>query len=91
MSEKKRYWVAVDKDGTEKISNGMFIRRLYIKSIFWGAIKVNYSKNARRKWANGWSNDESDSLPFTGVILPKGSIEKLTGKKMSWQDEPIEL
>jgi len=27
-----------------------------------------------------------------GVIeLPKGSIEKLIGKKLTWEDEPVEL
>lgn len=25
------------------------------------------------------------------INLPKGSIEKLIGKKMTWKDEPIEL
>lgn len=87
----KNCWVAVDKDGTEKISNACFIRRLGIKSILWGMIKVNYSKNASKKWANGWSSDKSDSLPFFGVELPKGSIEKLIGKKLTWNDEPVEL
>lgn len=25
------------------------------------------------------------------VILPKGSIKKLIGKDLTWQDEPVEL
>ena len=25
------------------------------------------------------------------VELPKGSIEKLIGKKLTWEDEPVEL
>lgn len=25
------------------------------------------------------------------VKLPKGSIEKLIGKKLTWEDEPVEL
>ena len=25
------------------------------------------------------------------VELPKGSVEKLLGKKLSWKDEPVEL
>ena len=25
------------------------------------------------------------------VFLPKGSIEKVIGKKLTWEDEPIEL
>ena len=26
-----------------------------------------------------------------GVELPKGSIEKLTGKTLTWDDEPVEI
>lgn len=26
-----------------------------------------------------------------GVYLPKGSIEKLIGRKLTWKDEPVEL
>jgi hypothetical protein len=88
---KNNCWVAVDKDGTEKISNTCFIRRRFIKSILWGSIKVNYSKNASKKWANAWSSNELDSLPYYGTILPKGSIEKLIGRKMTWDEEPIKL
>lgn len=29
---------------------------------------------------------ESDVIP-----LPKGSIEKLIGRKLTWEDEPVEL
>ena len=28
---------------------------------------------------------------FGGVVLPQGTIERLTGKKMTWEDEPFEL
>ena len=37
---KEKCWVAVDKDGTEKISNGMPMRRQFngrrILSVMWG-------------------------------------------------------
>ena len=26
-----------------------------------------------------------------GIKLPKGSIEKLIGKKLNWRDEPVEF
>jgi hypothetical protein len=29
--------------------------------------------------------------PNDQIILPKGSIEKLIGKKLTWEDEPVEL
>jgi len=83
--------VAIDKDGTEKISNGMMLRRYYITSILYGIINVHYSKNKSKKWANSWSTDESDPMPFSGVTLPKGSILKLIGKTLTWNDEPVEI
>lgn len=85
----------VDKDGTEKISNSFPIRRQYkgrkIVSAFFGLCTGHYSKNNRNKWCDGWSTDEKDFLPFNGVVVPKGTIEKILGKKITWQDEPIEL
>jgi len=54
-------------------------------------IKVRYNKNKNKKWANAWSSDESDSLPFFGTELPKGTIEKLIGRKITWKDEPVEI
>ena len=87
----KGCWVAVDADGTEKISNAPFIRRKGISKIWWDWIRVNYSKNESKKWANAWSTDESDAMPLMGVILPRGSIHKLTGLKLTWKDEPLKL
>lgn len=85
-------WVAVDKDGTEKISNNIFIRRKGIVSVLWGWVRSRgYSKNQGKKWGNCWSNDEKDVLPFMGVILPRGTIEKLIGYKLTWEDEPVQL
>ena len=39
----------------------------------------------KRDSSEVWScNDDA-------VYLPKGSIEKLIGKKLTWEDEPVEL
>ena len=29
--------------------------------------------------------------PFSGFRIPQGSIKKLIGRELKWQDEPIEL
>lgn len=84
-------WLSVDKDGTEKISDVLPLRRKGIKSAMWGFCKGRYTKNQSNKWCNGWSNDTNDFLPFDGMILPKDSIEKLIGRKLTWQDEPVEI
>ena len=57
----------------------------------WGMFTENYTKNNWNKWCNGWSTDKNDFLPFMGVILPEGTIEKILGQKITWQDEPVEV
>lgn len=89
-------WVAVDKDGTEKIFNSIPIRRNDLISIAFGivtqrTIRNAYNKNKRRKWAAHWSTDETDPLPEGAIVLPKGSIQKLIGRNLTWKDEPVEL
>jgi hypothetical protein len=92
---KIRTWLFVDKDGTEKISNTEPIRRQFkgirILSAMFGACTGNYTKNNWNKWCDGWSTDRKDFLPFNGVILPKGTIEKILGRKITWEDEPVEV
>lgn len=29
--------------------------------------------------------------PYSGFRIPKGSIKKLIGRKLTWEDEPVEL
>lgn len=45
-----------------------------------------YSEKPKRKEPAGrWFIDDDF------IDLPKGTIEKLIGKKLTWKDEPIEL
>ena len=37
------------------------------------------------------STEENDFLPFSGVILPNGTIEKIIGRKLTWDDEPVKI
>lgn len=89
-------WVAVDKDGTEKIFGGIPVRRSDVNCILLGAIvrsiiRRAYRKNKYHKWASYWSTDENDPLPEGAIELPKGTIKKLIGKELFWKDEPVEL
>ena len=36
--------------------------------------------------ANFWDNNV-----YRWVLLPKGTIEKILGKKITWSDEPVEV
>lgn len=84
-------WIAVDKDGTEKLCMEKPFRRGRKCYTLWGLSLGFYSKNNRCKWANAWSTNSNDILPFTGVILPKGSIEILINRKLTWKDESVEI
>lgn len=48
--------------------------------------------NDFRYWDDCVMDDNYDQISYyTNIRLPKGSIEKLTGHKMSWEDEPLEI
>ena len=44
-----------------------------------------------KKWASMWSTEDNDPLPEGCIVLPKGSIKKLIGRELTWEDEPVEL
>ena len=62
-------WVAVDKEGTEKIG-------------------VNLTREDY-EWVDLFEVSEGEY--YLELELPKGSIEKLIGRKLTWEDEPVEL
>lgn len=88
-------WVAVDKDGTEKIFETIPARRKEVERAIFGTlrriIRKAYSKNNYKKWASMWSSNSADPLPEGAIKLPKGSIKKLIGKDLTWEDDPVEL
>lgn len=89
-------YLAVDKDGTEKIFRSVPSRRNWVQNIAFGIVnsfivRRAYTKNEFQKWAAHWSSDENDPLPEGCIILPKGTIEKILGYKLTWKDEFVEL
>lgn len=34
---------------------------------------------------------ETSFTPYEAVFIPNGTIEKLIGRQLTWQDEPVEL
>ena len=79
-------YLTVNKDGTECISEEELIR--------WPPIEKEDKRLKKRKqilskddqyaWCWPYSTEEGGQM----VYLPKGSIEKLIGKKLTWDDEP---
>ena len=65
-------WIAVDKDGTEKI----FKNKPGRYHEFWIG-----------KLLSGGFNETFEE----SIKLPSGTIKKLIGRELTWEDEPIEL
>lgn len=68
-------WLAVNKNGTELITPGKPVRG----------------------WCGHWEyseevyiESEQGNVSFE-IELPKGSVYKLLGKELTWDDEPVEL
>lgn len=60
-------WVAVNKEGTEKM----------------------YPREPKR-CETMWDEFLEPDNPFA-IVIPKGSIKKLIGRDLSWEDNPVEL
>ena len=69
-------YLAVDESGDELIFENSPSRRYSV-----------YPPN--RGWWESW--DEEQTEEYFPVRLPSGTIERLTGKNMSWEDEPFKF
>lgn len=70
-------WVAVQKQGQEMIFSN--------KPRRCGSSTDKYWNNKVDHW-------EGSNILYTDrIFLPKGSIKKLTGRDLTWEDEPVEL
>jgi Fe-S-cluster containining protein len=81
-------WLCVNKCGTECISEEKLIRWPPIekKDKRIKKYKQILSKDDQCAWVWPYNTEEGGQM----VYLPKGSIEKLIGKKLTWEDEPYE-
>lgn len=68
-------WLTVNKDGTEWIMPGKPVRG-------WCG-HWEYSEKVYVESEQGYVSIE--------IELPKGSVYKLLGKELTWDDEPVEL
>ena len=65
----------------------------------WVAVNKNgkegifHYKPTRVEKLSSWYDEEEYGGVFynTEIFLPKGSIKKLIGRDLTWQDEPVEL
>ena len=75
-------FATVDKSGLECLFNEKPIR----KKDFWHPSVIGQTSTL-----NIWGDEEYEDLYYDLVSLPKGGIKKLTGRELSWNDEPVEL
>ena len=82
-------WVAVNKDGTEVI--GENLQRARYKNYFLQPIdSYRFPVSEATEWAYVY-DDLDNGYQNIAIELPKGTIKKLIGKELSWEDEPVEL
>lgn len=75
-------WLAVDPSGNEAIFKGEPIRY------------YEYCVGKSRKDCECWIERRyiTDEIYYNSKIqLPKGTIKKLIGRDLSWEDKPVEL
>lgn len=75
-------WVAICESGLERLFNVKPIR----KEDFWKPSVIGQTSTL-----NDWGDEEYEDLYDDWVNLPKGSIKKLIGRELTWEDEPVEL
>lgn len=71
---------AINNSGEEICSNTDLYRR---EGGYWSVL----TEKEEMDWCCEELGDPDDVI----TVLPKGSIKKITGKEISWKDEPIEI
>ena len=75
-------FITVSKSGLERLFSSKPIR----KGDFWYPSVIGQTCTL-----NDWGDKEYEDLYDDWINLPKGSIKKLIGRELSWEDEPVEL
>ena len=93
----EKLYLCVNPDGAEMASN-FPPRRMYDEMTAHSSEKYVEEHPFEKYGENGWIDSISDTdygyfgydYSFDGIYLPTGTIEKMTGQKMTWEDEPVE-
>lgn len=80
--------VAVNKDGSEVIGDNLF-RAIYLKKKYYNLVEIS-DKIDGYFWCDIF-NDSQLGAMNASITLPKGTIKKLIGRELTWEDEPVEL
>lgn len=75
-------WVTVNKDGAEFIYDEKPTRG----KNYWEPSIIGQAPSS-----NDWGEEDYDNIYDDYIRLPRGSIKKLIGRELSWNDETVEL
>lgn len=83
--------LAVNKDGTEVIA-GNLVRGYYTPngSLVLEGDYFNMDNSKYTNWISPYYNPD-EGVEDISVELPNGTIEKLIGRALTWDDGPIKL
>lgn len=82
-------WLSVDKDGTEKISIKK-PKRFSPRGI-WHCYHIVIYDFSRLESIIEFKDKIQKHKQTLVSIIPKGTIEKLIGRELTWEDEPVEI
>jgi hypothetical protein len=84
-------YLAVNKDGTEVIGESLV--RCRLNKHHWIEPCSDY-RNLNKENTDFWAciyDNPDGGYENIAIVLPKGTIMKLIGRELSWDDEPVEL
>lgn len=85
-------WLCVDENG-EHIFCEKPLRGCTQKCVSFYREHLIRQQSSKLWYANADDIDDGGFIIYVeeGIDLPKGSIKKLIGKELSWEDDPVEL
>jgi len=95
--ERKRYFKCAHPEKCNRCASETFCKtdadgRKYRMEVYPEPPKIKDKAEAIEKlsfWDNFECDPDGNPLDFT-IALPKGSIKKLIGRELTWEDEPFE-
>lgn len=85
-------WLAVNKDGTEAVYDYELERLIGLATKNSNQLITYNDMGKSDFWTMKKPNGDFTFGKFQNrIILPKGSIQKLIGRNLTWDDEPVSL
>lgn len=87
--DKPKRWTTIEK------INGWSNKKFFAPLDLYDYDRIKRECRDLKEYMSYWTDivDFKDGFPIrtTEIELPKGSIKKLIGKELTWEDEPFEI